>query len=135
MKALNIDRDYLKLIERFPLRPIRSGVEHGKAVKILSDLIGSGSQTRGERDYTDALVLLIENYERNHVRFAAARMSPLDLLKYLMKEHGMTAADLGRAMGTTRALASMILNGRRDISKANAKALGERFALEPGAFI
>jgi HTH-type transcriptional regulator/antitoxin HigA len=46
----------------------------------------------------------------------------------------MTTADLGRLLGNS-GLASMILHGKRGISKANAKILGKRFGLNPGAFI
>jgi HTH-type transcriptional regulator / antitoxin HigA len=56
------------------------------------------------------------------------------MLKHLMEANDMTTADLGRLLGNS-GLASMILHGKRAISKANAKVLGKRFGLNPGAFI
>jgi HTH-type transcriptional regulator/antitoxin HigA len=51
-----------------------------------------------------------------------------------MEANDMTTADLGRLLGNS-GLASMILHGKRAISKTNAKILGKRFGLNPGAFI
>jgi antitoxin component HigA of HigAB toxin-antitoxin module len=51
-----------------------------------------------------------------------------------MSENDMTAADLGRLLGNS-GLASMILHGKRAISKTNAKILAKRFGLNVGLFI
>ena len=62
------------------------------------------------------------------------RLTPVQRLKYLMRESSLTRADLGRLLGSS-GLASMILDGKRPISKTTAKILGKRFGLNPGAFI
>ena len=55
------------------------------------------------------------------------------MLKYLMQESGMTQADLGRLLGN-RALASLILNGHRQLSKSHIRKLADHFKVSPALF-
>lgn len=128
--------DYLKLIREFPLRPIRTNREYNAAAAILDRLAvqPEGSLSRGEQDYLDTLTLLVEAYDDAHVQLKAARLDPLDALKYLMDESGMTQAELGRLLGNP-ALASLILNGHRAMSKTHIRILADHFKVEPGIFL
>jgi antitoxin component HigA of HigAB toxin-antitoxin module len=58
----------------------------------------------------------------------------LQRLTHLMSENDMTSADLGRVLGSASA-ASMILHGRRAISKAQVKKLSARFRLDARFFL
>lgn len=51
-----------------------------------------------------------------------------------MEDHGLRAADLLDVFGS-RAVASQVLNGHREISKAHALKLAQRFKLSTDAFI
>jgi antitoxin component HigA of HigAB toxin-antitoxin module len=51
-----------------------------------------------------------------------------------MAESGMRSANLGRLLGN-RALASLILNGHRQLGKARIRILSEHFKVEPGLFL
>jgi HTH-type transcriptional regulator/antitoxin HigA len=51
-----------------------------------------------------------------------------------MEEGGLSINDVGKIIGSQSA-ASMIVNGKRAISKTQAKRLAERFRLDAGAFI
>src|SRR5689334_4278017 len=102
--------DYLELIGEFPLRPIRSEREYKVAASILDRLVvrPEGSLTAGEQDYLETLTLLVESYDEQHFKMDTAHFSPLEMLKYLMKQSSMSSSDLGRLLGN-RALASLIL--------------------------
>ena len=63
-----------------------------------------------------------------------AQIAPLDALKTLLSEHGMSASDLGRLLGN-RTLGTAILSGRRALSKTHIKKLAEHFKVEPGLFL
>ena len=63
-----------------------------------------------------------------------SQLTPLDALKALLAEHGMSASDLGRLLGN-RTLGTPILSGRRALSKAHIKKLAEHFKVEPGLFL
>jgi HTH-type transcriptional regulator/antitoxin HigA len=133
-KRKNLTDIYLEMIHRFPLRPIRNDAECEEATRILDkhfaqDFVGSGLE-----DYVMVLAGLVADYEDKHHPVDTSHITPLGMLKHLMAENNMTTADLGRLLGNS-GLASMILHGKRAISKANAKVLGKRFGLNPGAFI
>lgn len=127
---------YLELVKRFPPRPIRAPRQFDEAVALMNGLAvrDEGTLDTGEQDYLDTLTMLVEAYDRaNHV-IDTSEVTPLELLKHMMENRGMTVSDLGRVIGS-QALASMILAGKRQISRDKAKRLGEYFGLEAGAFI
>jgi HTH-type transcriptional regulator / antitoxin HigA len=127
---------YLALIDLFPLRPLRSQRDYDAAVVVLDTLAvrPEGSLEPGEQDYLDTLTMLVEAYDREHYDGDTEPRDPLAMLKYLMQESGMTQADLGRLLGN-RALASLILNGRRQLSKRHIRTLAGHFKVSPGLFL
>lgn len=135
-KSRRVEDDYFELVRAFPLRPIRGNAEYEQAGKVLNRLLGrpDGKLTDGERDYLDALVLLAEDYDRMHSRLVPAHRAPHDVLLYLAKEAGMGPTALGKVLGTTHAMASLMLHGKRGISAASARALADYFKVEAGMF-
>jgi len=139
MRDLATD-DYLKLIRRFPLRPIRSQASYDRAVEILKELVGRADAglTAGENDYADVLSRLLRDYDEQHSSIlkdiAAKKSSPIEILKHLMEEHGMNTITLGKLVGGS-GQASMILAGKRELSKANIRTLAEHFKLSPAVFL
>ena len=127
---------YLALIDIFPLRPLRSERDYDAAVTILDTLAvrPEGSLDPGEQDYLDTLTMLVEAYDRERYNLATEQRDPLTMLKYLMEESGMTQADLGRLLGN-RALASLILNGHRQLSKSHIRTLARHFRLSAALFL
>ena len=61
-------------------------------------------------------------------------MTPVELLRSLMTEHGMSESDLGRLLGD-RSLGHRILRGQRELSKAHIRILSEHFSLDAAAFL
>lgn len=114
--------------------PIRSERDHERAIAILDRLVPLDRPTRGERDFMDIMLAVVEAFEAQHHAIDTSEISPLQLLRSLIDDHGMSAADLGRLLGN-RSLGGAILRGERELSKAHIKILAERFKLNPGAFI
>jgi HTH-type transcriptional regulator / antitoxin HigA len=56
------------------------------------------------------------------------------MLLHLMESHGLKQADLVGILGSS-GVTYEVVNGKREISKAQAKALGECFQVDPGLFI
>ena len=127
---------YLALIDRFPLRPLRSNRDYDTAAAVLDTLAvrQEGSLDAGEQDYFDTLTMLVEAYDQDHHADDDEPREPLTMLKYLMQESGMTQADLGRLLGH-RALASLILNGHRHLSMNHIRKLAEHFKVSPALFL
>ncbi|MFI5378671.1 MAG: type II toxin-antitoxin system HigA family antitoxin [Tepidisphaerales bacterium] len=135
-KLRNVAGDvYMELVGRFPLRPIRSDAEYHKASAVMMSLAMKGEKrlSSGERDYLDAITVFVGRYDDEHYPLAG-KCTPLECLKYLMEENGMKAIDLGELVGG-RGQASLILHGRRDLSKANIRALATRFKVSPALFL
>lgn len=129
--------DYFKLVRRFPLRRIRDEAEYDRAIVLLKELAGRADSGRssGETDYAEALSHFIGLYEAAHYPPEHALRTPLARLKYLMREHAMKTADLGRLLGSGQGQASLILNGKRELSKANIRTLAERFKVSAALFL
>jgi HTH-type transcriptional regulator/antitoxin HigA len=127
---------YLALIDQFPLRPLRSGRDYDAAVRVLDTLAvrPEGSLDPGEQDYLDTLTMLVEAYDQEHHGIEKEPRDPVSVLKYLMQESGMTQAELGRLLGN-RALASLILNGHRQLSKSHIRKLADHFKVSPALFL
>jgi antitoxin component HigA of HigAB toxin-antitoxin module len=126
---------YLRLVRRFPLRAIRAESEYDAAIAVLIPLTGrEGGLDQGELEYLRALAVLVGEYERVRYAVKAKTLDPVDLLKFLMRENALSVNDVGGIIGSQPA-ASMILGGRREISKEAAKKLAGRFGLGVGAFI
>ncbi|MFV2070586.1 MAG: type II toxin-antitoxin system HigA family antitoxin [Pirellulales bacterium] len=131
--ATKLHPDYLALIQRFPLRPIRSRRGHGQAMKLVRELapVEEGGLTAGQQDYLDALTVLLEDYDRRNEE--RGDLSGLVVLKSLMEARGMTVTELGRVIGS-QPNASLILGGRRGISRAVMGKLGDHFGVDPAVF-
>jgi antitoxin component HigA of HigAB toxin-antitoxin module len=56
------------------------------------------------------------------------------MLKHLMEQHNMSISDLGRIIGS-QSNASLILSGKRAISKRVMQRLGQHFAVNPHLFL
>jgi HTH-type transcriptional regulator / antitoxin HigA len=78
------------------------------------------------------LVNLIENFEDQHYQLNLA--TPLEILQEFVTDRGLKQKDLLPVFGS-QGIASEVLNGKRSISKAQAKALGEFFKVSPTLFL
>lgn len=125
---------YLEMVREFPLRPIRTKADYGRAGKLIDRLATQeeGSLAPGEQDYLDTLSLLVEEYDRAS-RPHRRQTDPVVLLKHLMEESGMNVTALGKLLGS-KSVASEVLSGRRSLSKANMLKLAEHFKLDVSVF-
>jgi HTH-type transcriptional regulator/antitoxin HigA len=88
--------------------------------------------TPEEKTLYQLLVTLIEVYENEHYPIESS--SPHEILQHLMEVNGTRQADLIGVIGSS-GVVSEIVNGKRMISKTQAKALGDYFNLSPSLFI
>jgi HTH-type transcriptional regulator/antitoxin HigA len=138
-RGKKIADDYLNLILRFPLRPIRSDGEYEQAMNIyreLADRAEARKTSAGENDYLDVLATTIRDYDEQHSSLLKDRTKtpPLEMLRDLVKEAGMNTVSLGKLVGGS-GQASLILQGKRELSKANIRKLAEYFCVSPALFL
>ena len=78
------------------------------------------------------LVTLIEAYETEN--YPIEDCEPYEILQHLMEVSGTRQADLIGIVGSS-GVVSEVVNGKRSISKAQAKALADYFNLSANLFI
>src|SRR5260370_6035502 len=80
----------------------------------------------------DLMVTLIEDYENEHYQLKAS--TPRGILRELMEARAVKSRDLSNVIGS-KSHVSDILNGRREISKGQAKKLAAFFEVPVDLFI
>jgi HTH-type transcriptional regulator / antitoxin HigA len=85
-----------------------------------------------ERELQALLSHLCTEYEDRTV--APPVSTPLEVLQFLMEQNGLRPVDMVDVFGS-RAVVSQVLSAKREISKAHARRLAERFHLSVEAFI
>ncbi len=134
MKAIDIDKDYLSLIKRFPLRRIKNRSELEAAGNIFTELGLKKHRSNGENDYYDMIGQLIYQYESDHLPNPKP-MSAHEMLLSLMEDNGLTQSELSRQVGCHQSHISDFLSGKRGLSKTTIAKLSARFKLSPSAFL
>lgn len=129
----DLPRTYEGLVRILPPRPIDEESGLGRAIEMIRCLAGH-DLNKDQDDYLEALSVFVEAYEEVHYPIDTSHITPLDSLKFLLEENGMSASDLGRLLGN-RSLGSAILSGRRQLSKAHILKLAERFKVETSLFL
>jgi len=126
------EKRYGKLLLRILPRPIQTEKEDQRAVALLQELDLREDLSPEEEQLAELLTLLIEDFEER--RYAMKPAPPLEMLEVLMEDRGLRHKDIWPVFGN-KGLASEVLNGKRAISKAQAKKLAEYFHVPVELFI
>jgi HTH-type transcriptional regulator/antitoxin HigA len=94
------------------LRPIRTKREHAEALK-QAEALWDAREGTPEADRLAVLVMLIENYEREH--FPIPDPDPIEFLEHVMEARGLTRKDLEPHIGS-RARVAEVLNRVRPLT-------------------
>ena len=93
MSVVTVSPEYSELLTRFPPKIIRTEKENERYTKILYDLDRrSKPLTRAEKELAELLTLLIEDFEGR--QYQLPQTKPLDVLNFLMDQHGLRQKDL-----------------------------------------
>jgi HTH-type transcriptional regulator/antitoxin HigA len=112
---------------------IKTEAEYERLLALAEELIDKGKCRTPEEDRLfELIVKLIEDYEEG--RYEIPDAPPHRVLRHLMEQRDLQQSDLLPIFGS-RGYISDIVNGKRAISKAHAKALGEFFNISPEVFI
>ena len=83
----------------------------------------------------EALLSLLERLVQDYDdRIELPRVPPHEIVLYLMEQRGLRQADMLSVFGS-RSVASDVLNGKRELSKAHIRKLAEFFHLSPALFL
>ena len=125
-------KTYLNLVIEFPLVPIRDDDHLAKASAVLDQLLQEDLD-RGQQDYLEVLTDLVEKYEEEHVPIPDASES--DVLRELMRSHGLSQNALKTRTGIGQSTISAVLNGERSLIKEQVITLAGFFGVSPSAFM
>ncbi len=126
-------RAYAKLLAEYLPAAIRTEAENERAIEMAGRLMKKGEGRSPEEDrLLDLLVTLIGDFEEEAYPIAAS--TPAVTLRELMREHELKQVDMVDIFGS-QGTVSQVLNGKREISKSQARKLSERFRLPLDAFI
>jgi len=123
---------YAELLHRTLPRVIRSEEENDRVTAKLLELDERDDLSPEEEELAELLTVLIPQFEERHYPLAPA--SPHQMLHHLMEARGLAHKDVWRLF-SSRGIASEVLNGKRSISKAQAKRLAEFFHVSAELFI
>lgn len=85
-----------------------------------------------EAAHFDALVLLIEDYERR--RYPIPRADPIDVVKFVMTANNYSQSDLVEVLGS-KARASELLNRKREIGLDQIRKISKAWRIPAGALV
>jgi HTH-type transcriptional regulator/antitoxin HigA len=122
---------YSKLLAEIAPRAIETQEEYDRLLAVAERLTFAKNLTPEERALYKLLVTLIEVYETENYPIES---EPHEILQHIMESSGTRQADLVGIIGSS-GVVSEVVNGKRAISKAQAKALGDYFKISPSLFI
>ena len=123
---------YGSLLAQYQPKAISTEAENEKAIALAQELEHRSSLTEEEEALLELLLVLIEKFEAEN--YPIPEGNPQDMLKHLLKENELKQEDLVGIIGS-RGVVSEVVNGKRSISKNQAKALAEFFHVDVSLFI
>jgi HTH-type transcriptional regulator / antitoxin HigA len=138
--TLTTNRDsYIELLNKYEISPkiIETQPEYEHFLTVTENLLSKCSERiEAETALFMLLVKLIRGYEEKTYSFQEwINTKPHEFLQHLMEAWKIKQVELVNATGLNKGLVSAMLSGKREISKAHAKKLGEYFNVSPAAFI
>lgn len=132
VRKIDVTR-YRRLLSKTMPMVIETEEENNRTLALVQKLMEKGEKLSPEEEKLLRLFSrLIQDFEERfyHLRDA----EPLEVLHHLMESRGVRQTHLWELFGS-KGIASEVLNGKRGISKTQAKALAEYFHVAADLFI
>jgi HTH-type transcriptional regulator/antitoxin HigA len=126
---------YGKLLSKTLPKRIENDAEFDRFVETMEKLslaIERGEASPEEEALHSLLSTLIREYDDRTEPLPP--LDPLRLLHFLMDQRDLQPADLTPIFGA-RSIASLVLSGKRELSKAHIRRLAEFFHVSPALFL
>ena len=132
--ALINARNYARLLSATQPMAIETDEQHERALAAISGLLRKGEQNLAAEELCllKLLAILVEDFEKREYPMEEA--SPRDVLLFFMDQLHLRQRDLLPVFGS-RSLVSEVVNGKRGISKSQAKKLANLFHVSTELFI
>lgn len=123
---------YGNLLAEVAPKVIETEEEYDRLLMVAEHLTFKKERSLEEKVLYKLLVKLIEDYEAE--KYPVEQSIPHEILQHILGASGTRQADLVGIIGSS-GVVSEIVNGKRSISKAQAKLLGDYFKVSPSLFI
>jgi HTH-type transcriptional regulator/antitoxin HigA len=131
--TLTIDKTiYSQLLGKFQPKIIKTIEEYDEANRILLELMLRTERSPEETELLQLMAMIIQEFDKKQEQPEPA--SPQEVLLHLMEERNLKQVDLVGKIGS-KGVVSEIVNGKRSISKSQAKTLAEIFHVSSSVFI
>lgn len=131
--TLTIDKTmYGELLGKFQPKIIKTIEEYDEANRILLELMLRTERSPEETELLQLMAMIIQEFDKKQEQPEPA--SPQEVLLHLMEERNLKQVDLVGKIGS-KGVVSEIVNGKRSISKSQAKTLAEIFHVSSSVFI
>jgi HTH-type transcriptional regulator / antitoxin HigA len=131
--TLTFDTDtYANLLAQYRPKIIASEAENDTAIAFAEELAHRDPKSPEEKALLELLITLIEKFETEHYPIPVS--TPLEMLKHFMEARNLKQENLVGIIGS-RGVVSEVVNGKRNISKAQASSLSQLFYVDVGLFI
>jgi HTH-type transcriptional regulator / antitoxin HigA len=124
---------YSELLSQYQPKLIRTEADNEQALAIAEELMHRPSRSLEENELYDLLITLIEKFEQEYYLPGTAS-TPHSMLLFLMDQRNLQTEDLTEVFGS-EAIATNIITNQVELSKAQIKALGQFFQVDPGLFL
>jgi HTH-type transcriptional regulator/antitoxin HigA len=128
LKFAEMPRDYADLVAMHSPRPLHNDVDEQNIEEIVNEMAGH-KLTADQEDYLNLLSDLLLKYQTERHPRLRSRRTPAQRLDYLMQQSETTPTQLAKILGCSQPLVSLVLGGKRELSKANMKKLARHFKL------
>jgi HTH-type transcriptional regulator / antitoxin HigA len=125
-------RKYGRLCADAVPRVIRTNAEFDRMGQKMEELDRKEKPSPEEEALSELLARLIDDYDEQ-VALPGPDIEPYQVVLHLMEQKQLRQADLLPIFGS-RSVASAVLGGKRELSKAHIRGLAEFFHISPSAF-
>jgi HTH-type transcriptional regulator/antitoxin HigA len=101
-------------------------------VRVAAELASRERMTKAQADYLESLTNNIMAYENK--KMITKKTNPIEILRFLLEENGLTGSDLGRLLGQ-RQLGAKILKGSRKLNLNHIRKIAAYFSVSPELFV
>lgn len=128
------NKTYADLVVKILPTAIQSEEEYEIMLANIDELmsVSEDKLSPEEERLLETLAILVESYEDEH--YPMPEVAPNEVLKFFMEDRELKQKDLLHIFGST-GITSEVVNGKRSISKAQAKKLAEYFKVSVELFI
>ena len=134
MNSIIENAAYARLVVSVLPTVIRNEEEYDIMISNIDELMSRPEETLSPEEdrLLETMAILVEAYEEVHYPIPEA--SATDILNFFMEDRGIKQSDLLPVFGSS-GITSEVVNGKRSISKAQARKLADYFKVSVELFI